>query len=222
MNSDIIKINSLKKLKLAIYFEIIIGIISVVILILCNVNMILNITLNIMSTILTIIIPFICGVHYTRYNSQIEAIDELSEIIINLWGDACELENHALNDKNDKRPIAQYLQKEVSIFYILGVFFDNLHWYNHELYNLPIDIKETIKEICIVYPLINSNLTSYKTVSYLQFKESCYFPISFTHSNTQYHLKNFLEIVIYNTSEKYSKKLEEIKTTIVKFKNYEQ
>ena len=214
MNCNIIKIDSIKKYKIAIIFEVIIGIISIFILIMCNINLITNITVNILSTILTIIIPFIMGIHCTNYNSQMKAMNELSEVIIKLWDNACELEKDAQKDNIESR-VPIYLQKEVSIFYILGVYFDNLHWYNHELYNLPRDMKEMIKEICTYYPRINYNLTTYKIISYIQFKESGYYPISFEHSKTQPHLKKFFEIVINNTSKKYSKDLENIKKIII-------
>lgn len=197
---------------MAIIFEVMFGIISIVILIMCNVNLITNIPANIGSTILTIIIPFILGIHCTEYNLQMDAINELSEVIIKLWDDACELEKDAQKDY-DKCPI--YLQKEVSIFYILGVYFDNLHWYNHELYNLPIDMKEMIKEICNYYKRIDYNLTTYKTISYIRFKESIYYPIKFKTSNTQSRLEKFFEIVINNTSREYSKDLENIKKIII-------
>lgn len=214
MNCNIIRIDSMKKYKMVIIFEVIIGIISIVSLIICNVNLINNITLNIISTILTIIVPFILGIHCTKYNSQREAINELSEVIIKLWDNACELEKDAQKD-NDGCQIPIYLQKEVSIFYIFAVYFDNLHWYNHELYNLPIDIKEMIKEFCTCYQFIDYNLTNYKIISYIQFKDSCYYPINFEYSNTQFRLKKFFEIVIKNTSEEYSKDLENIKKIII-------
>ena len=113
--------------------------------------------INILGSILLIVLPFILGYYYWEYRNQRNAINELCEAISELWDNAKELESKANNKQfleeneifnSDLIYENTCLQKEVSLLYILCFYFDNLKWYNHQLYNLPINFKQKIYWLC--------------------------------------------------------------------------
>lgn len=94
------------------------------------------------------------------------AINELSQLMIDLWFEAYKIEEKSLDKEffEITQPINWgmyynqiYFKKEVSFLYILGIYFNNLKWYNHELYYLPKEFKEKIRELSNISLEIDSH-----------------------------------------------------------------
>lgn len=137
---DTLKINSIRKLKIFLVILIILLAISVLFTIWQYLSM--THVLYVSGAILSIVLPFIIGYYYNVYHDQKNAIAELHDIIVELWANAKEIESKA-NDKNYFKENnvlncgvfykASCLQKEISLLYILGFYFDTVKWYNHQL-----------------------------------------------------------------------------------------
>lgn len=136
------KLNQLKKLETT--------------LILTTVGVIIGLFLisSLFGTILTIICPLIFGYYLNSFLNQRMAINELSQLMIDLWFEAYKIEENSLDKEffEITQPINWgmyynqiYFKKEVSFLYILGIYFNNLKWHNHELYYLPKEFKEKIQ-----------------------------------------------------------------------------
>lgn len=179
--------------------------------------------INIVGSVLSIVLPFLFGYYYNEYHNQKMAINELSKIIIELWDDAKEMESKANNQKYfEENEIFNYkvflgatcLQKEVSLLYILGFYFYNIKWYNHQLYNLPINFKQEISKICEVNLKIDDTLQRYSNISIEEFARHMLLPLPYGYYNTNSILKEFFEFLIINSDGKcpeYAEILAELK-----------
>lgn len=174
--------------------------------------------LNIVELLLSIILPFVIGYFYNIYHEQKSAVDELSKIVLTLWQEAKELESKAFDEEyfknkttnSDIHKKSKCYQKEVSMLYILGIYFDNIKWYEHQMYKLPINFKEQIQEICNAYLNIDPLMNRYTYVSLDFFIDSYYVPYHYTYHNTNEPLKKFFKLLLVNSSKKYKSSLNEI------------
>lgn len=169
--------------------------------------------LNILGVILSLVLPLLFGYYYNEYHNQKTAINELYKIIIELWENAKEMESKANNENYFKKNEifnyevffeAKCLQKEVSILYILGFYFNNVKWYNHQLYNLPINFKQKISELCKTNLEIDDTIVKYSTISIEEFIRHHLLPIQYGYYNTNPILKEFFEFLILNSDKNYS------------------
>ncbi|WP_296851862.1 hypothetical protein [uncultured Methanobrevibacter sp.] len=169
--------------------------------------------INILGSILLIVLPFILGYYYWEYRNQRNAINELCEAISELWDDAKEFESKANNKQfleeneifnSDLIYKNNCLQKEVSLLYILGFYFDNLKWYNHQLYNLPINFKQKIRWLCKSNLEFGDIILRYNSISFEEFSRSGLLPIQYGYYNTNPILKEFFEFLISNVDGNYS------------------
>lgn len=163
--------------------------------------------INIVGSILSIVLPFLFGYYYSIYHNQKNAIYELCKIIEELWDDAKEIESKANNKQfleencrfnSDIIYNNRCLQKEVSLLYILGFYFYNLKWYHHQLYNLPINFKQKIRELCDENLKIGDCILEYNTISVEEFSLRGLLPIQYGYYNTNFILKDFFEFLICN------------------------
>ena len=185
--------------------------------------------INIAELLLSIVLPFVIGYYYNIYHDQKSAIDELSKIVLTLWEDAKELESKAFDENYFKNEIinsdihkkAKCYQKEVSMLYILGIHFNNIKWYDHQMYKLPIDFEEQIQEICNAYLNIDPLMNRFTYVSLDNFIDSYYVPYHYTYHNTNNHLKKFFKLLVVNSSKKYKSRLNEIIEYLNKIKTEE-
>lgn len=175
-----------------------------------------NNILNICSVILSIVLPFVIGYYFNVYHDQKSAIDELSKTVLNLWEEAKELESLSKDDEffkmyhiMDMCYDASYFRKEISMLYILGIYFDNVKWYEHQMYNLPIDFKECINEICKKYLKIDPLMKKYTFIS-LELITGVLPPYHYTYHNTNSLLKEFFELLISNSKNSYKSSFEDI------------
>ena len=206
---DTLKINTIQKLKIFLWILAILLALSVLFTIWQYLS-IPNI-FYVSGVISSIILPFIIGYYYNVYHDQKNAINELYDIIKNLWADAKEIEAKA-NDKNyfiENEVFncqvfyeAQCLQKEVSLLYILGFYFDTVRWYNHQLYNLPINFKDKISWLCKINLMIDNEILNYDCISLEEFIRHQLLPIQYGYCITVPVLKNFFDFLILNSDNK--------------------
>ena len=206
-------LNTIKKLKI---FLIILTLLLIFVFILMIRQYLLNLSmnniLNIGELLLSIVLPFIIGYYYNIYQNQKSAIEELAEAVFNLLIDAKTLEyithNKSFFENNeiinsDIYFKENYFKKEISMLYHLGIYFDNIKWYNHQMYNLPINFKEQISNICKSYLEIDPLMERYNTVSIEVFINSIYAPYHYTYHATNDILKEFFNLLISNYNGQY-------------------
>lgn len=174
---------------------------------------VLNI-LNIINLFLSILLPFLIGYYYSIYHDQKSAINELSKIVYKLLNDAKTLESISKDEEFFKKNQIMnydiylnenYLKREISMLYYLGIYFDNVKWYNHHLYNLPINFKKQINTICETYLEIDPLMGKYSYVSINVFIASMHAPYHYTYHNTNDILKEFFMLLISNYNGEYQK-----------------
>lgn len=171
-----------------------------------------NNLINIAESILSIVLPFYLGYYYWEYRNQKKAINELCKIISKLWENAKDIESKA-NDKQflEEKEIFNRdliynnscLQKEVSMLYILGFYFDNIKWYNHQLYYLPVNFKQKISWLCKENLKIDGGILNYTSISFEEFVRGCLLPIQYGYKNTNPVLKKFFVFLINNVDKDY-------------------
>jgi len=220
------KLDSIYKLKMLIVFLLILLVIVVILMCLpylLNLS-VLN-SLNVVTTILSIVLPFIIGYYYSIYVTQKSAINELSKKILKLWSDACHLEYISTDDNffqnaefinSDIFHNARCFKKEISILYILGVYFNNIKWYEHQMYYLPDNFKVQIDIICKTYVEIDYLMLEFTSTSFYDFVQKIYIPMQYNHKNTQNVLLNFFEFIISNSDKNFKKDFEIIYNEIKK------
>lgn len=206
---DTLKINTIQKLKIFLWILIILLAVSVLFTIWQYLS-IPNI-FYVLGVISSIILPFIIGYYYNVYHDQKNAINELHDIIMNLWANAKEIEAKA-NDKNYfiQNEVfncqvfykATCLQKEISLLYILGFYFDTVRWYNHQLYKLPMNFKDKINWLCKINLMIDNEILNYNCISLEEFIRHQLLPIQYGYWITVPVLKNFFEFLILNSDNK--------------------
>lgn len=162
----------------------------------------------VIGVIFSVVLPFVIGYYYNVYHDQKIAINELCKTVLELWEDAKELEDRSKDKKffEENEVInmdvfyqAPCLEKEVSMLYILGFYFDNVKWYDHQLYKLPIDFKQKISELCKINLEIDGNILQYDCISMDEFIRRMLLPIQYAHYNTNPILKEFFEFLISNS-----------------------
>lgn len=208
-------LNTLLRLKI---FLISLTLISIVVFIGMIYQYLLNLStsnvLNIINLFLSIVLPFIIGYYYSIYHDQKSAINELSEVIFELLNDAKNLESITKDEEFFKKNQIfnyniyyneNYFKREISMLYYLGIYFDNVKWYNHHMYNLPINFKKQINAICKTYLEIDPLMEKYSYVSIDVFIDSMYVPYHYTYHNTNDILKEFFNLLISNYNGKYQK-----------------
>ena len=175
-----------------------------------------NNILNIGSLILSIVLPFIIGYYYNIYHNQKSAIEELSKNVIGLLEYANELESLSRDEKflNEYNVMgmcydAPFFRKEISMLYILGIYFNNVKWYEHQMYNLPINFKELISKICKKYLEIDPLMIKYDHIS-LEIITGVLPPYRYKYHNTNDILKEFFDLLIHNSKNSYKSTFKEI------------
>lgn len=201
-----IKFDTLYKLKVFVLFLTVCVVIVEVLMIrqfISNLNG--DNLINITGSILSVVLPFYLGYYYWEFRSQKKAINELCEIISESWQHAKEMESKANNKQYLEKNIIfnldiiynnVCLQKEVSLLYILGFYFDNIKWYNHQLYNLPINVKQKINWLCKLNIEIDDMILQYSSISLEEFSRRMLLPIQYGYYNTCPILKEFFEFII--------------------------
>ena len=220
------KLDSIYKLKIFIIF---LSIFLVIIVLLMCLPYLLNLSvlnsLNVITTILSIVLPFIIGYYYSIYVTQKSAINELSKKILKLWSDACHLEYISTDDNffqnaefinSDIFHNAKCFKKEISILYILGVYFDNIKWYEHQMYYLPDNFKVKIDIICKTYVEIDYLMSEFTSTSFYDFVQKIHVPVQYNYKNTQNALLTFFEFIIDNSDKNFKKDFEIIYNEIKK------
>lgn len=130
-----------------------------------------------------------------------------SQIELNVYGANQLVEKPSVDDVPSN--IVMVGRKEISMLYILGIYFDNVKWYEHQMYNLPIDFKECINEICKKYLKIDPLMKKYTFIS-LELITGVLPPYHYTYHNTNSLLKEFFELLISNSKNSYKSSFEDI------------
>ena len=208
-------LNTLLRLKI---FLIGLTLIFIVVFILMTYQYLLNLSpvnvLNIINLFLSILLPFLIGYYYNIYHDQKSAIKELSKIVYKLLNDAKTLESITKDEEFFKKNQivnydlyfnVNYFKREISMLYYLGIYFDNVKWYEHHMYNLPINFKKQINAICETYLEIDPLMGRYSYVSIDVFIDSMYAPYHYTYHNTNEIQKEFFNLLISNYNGKYQK-----------------
>lgn len=203
-------------------FFIILTILSVMLSV-CSTYIINNFSLKILSNtlgiILTVICPLIIGELHNEYKVKKAAINELCEKIIKVWDKASEndklsKDKKSLEDNQNIRLGAEMIydtwnfDKEVGIVYLLTIYFVNVKWYEHNLFNLPNEYKEKIREYLDDSKGIHFNILDYKSTDLEDLSQEDY--SRFTPMNTKNFIEPFLTLIQKECSLKNKKKINEI------------
>lgn len=209
-----LKLDTIHKLKIFLWIlGIAIGIVELIMIRQYLVELNTINLINIIGVILSVILPFFFGYYYNEYHNQKTAIEDLHNIIVKLWKSAKEMESKA-NDENFFKEIkifnsniffeAKCFQKEISILYIMVFYFNNLKWYDHQLYNLPTNFKEKISELCEFTLQIDDTIFKYNSISIEEIMYHGVLPYNFKYQNTTPILKEFFKFLINNSNKNYS------------------
>ena len=209
----LINFDSLHKLKIFVWSLVV----CVIIVEICMIRQFFsdlsdNNLINIVGSVLSIVLPFYLGYYYWEFRNQKNAIKELCDVIYELWESAKDMESKANNkiflDKYFPYHSVliykkEFLQKEVSLLYSLGFYFDNVKWYHNQLYNLPIDFKQKIRELCKINLEIDDTILQYNSISIEEFSRRDLFPIQYGYFNAIPILKDFFKFLINNVDGNY-------------------
>lgn len=198
------KLNQLKKLEIT--------------LILSAIGTILGIILiySPFGTILTIICPLLFGYYLNTFLNQRQAINELCQLMLDLWFEASKIEEKSKDKEffETRQPInwgmyynQTYFNKEISILYISGIYFNNLKWYNHELYYLPTEFKEKIRELSNISLEIDPQMDRHKCFLFEEFLYTLHTPYMYNRGNSVPILIDFFNFLTENYTSKYKTKL---------------
>lgn len=173
-------------------------------------NLYPKIVILLISLILTILCPFIIGELHNEFKVKNEAINELCEKICMVWQKAIENEKKSKDEEYlKKHPEIRAgkklifkswnFDKEVGIVYLLAIYLVNVKWYEHHLFNLPLEYKEQIKNYLNECEKIHFNLLSYEQMDLEYLSKYDY--TRFTPEHTQNYMEPFLSFILKECSE---------------------